>query len=110
MNDPSRLLDHPGLQLNRRHFFSRTSLGLGGAALASLLSEPGKPGRDSMAIALSPRRRQPGSTRWPSTRPAAGSSGAYHVPPKVKRVIYLFMSGGPSQLDTVRLQAAAESG
>ena len=24
---------------------------------------------------------------------------AYHVPPKAKRVIYLFMSGGPSQLD-----------
>ena len=38
MSDPTRHLDDPGLRLNRRHFFSRTSLGLGGAALASLLS------------------------------------------------------------------------
>ena len=39
MNEMARLLDDPGLRFNRRHFFSRTSLGLGGAALASLLSE-----------------------------------------------------------------------
>src|SRR5947208_3431290 len=41
MNEFTRLLDDSGLKLNRRHFFSRGSLGLGGAALASLLSEPG---------------------------------------------------------------------
>ena len=45
MNEFTRLLDDSGLKLNRRHFFSRTSLGLGGAALASLLSEHGI-GRD----------------------------------------------------------------
>ena len=32
--------------------------------------------------------------------PASGGVlKAYHVPPRAKRVIYLFMSGGPSQLD-----------
>ena len=38
-------------------------------------------------------------TRWRSTRPAGESSGRTTSPPKAKRVIYLFMSGGPSQLD-----------
>ena len=46
MNEFIRLLDDSGLKLNRRHFFSRTSLGLGGAALASLLSEHGAAGTD----------------------------------------------------------------
>ena len=84
MSDPTRHLDDPGLRLNRRHFFSRTSLGLGGAALASLLSETAGAGAkpDPMTI-----------------DPAGGILRAYHVPPKAKRVIYLFMSGGPSQLD-----------
>ena len=96
MNDPSRLLDDPGLRLNRRHFFSRTSLGLGGAALASLLSEPGTAGRDPMAT----RHATPTPSRPMAIDPAGGGIlRAYHVPPKAKRVIYLFMSGGPSQLD-----------
>lgn len=58
----------------RRYFLSRTSSGLGVAALASLLGHDAK---------------------------ASDSSGviAPHFPAKVKRVIYLFQSGGPSQLD-----------
>lgn len=60
------------LNLNRRHFFSKTAKGIGGAALASLL------GRD-LGI-------------------AAEASGL-HFPAKAKRVIYLFQSGAPSQQD-----------
>ena len=60
------------LNLNRRHFFSKTAKGIGGAALASLL------GRD-LGI-------------------AAETSGL-HFPAKAKRVIYLFQSGAPSQQD-----------
>jgi uncharacterized protein (DUF1501 family) len=56
------------LLLTRRHFFARSALGLGAAALGSLLGE-------SIARA------------------------ATHFAPKAKRVIYLFMHGGPSQLD-----------
>ena len=37
MNELARIFDDPGLRFNWRHFFSRTSLGLGGAALGSLL-------------------------------------------------------------------------
>lgn len=58
------------LFVTRRHFLSRLSAGIGGMALGSLLT-----GRSSAAPAL------PGFA------------------PKAKRVIYLFMSGGPAQQD-----------
>jgi hypothetical protein len=60
----------------RRQFFRKSAMGLGTAALASLL------GRDALAAA---------------GLPATG--GAYHHAPKAKRAIYLFMSGAPSQID-----------
>lgn len=72
---------HPAEQyfnaITRRHFFGRAGLGLGAAALASLL--PSRPSH------------------------AAGSGGLPDLPhfaPKAKRAIYLFMAGGPSQIDT----------
>ena len=62
----------------RRQFFSRTSLGLGTAALASLL-------KTDLPAAN-------GAT-------AAGLPSGLHFPAKAKRVIYLFQSGGPSHLE-----------
>ena len=76
MHDP---LVECGCQMNRRHFFSRLSLGIGGAALASLL------GCD------------PGSGDVPSD--LAGILDKPHIAPRARRVIYLFQSGGPSQLE-----------
>jgi hypothetical protein len=64
--------------MTRRLFFSRTSLGLGTAALAHLLAA------DSASAATDGR---------------GGVLQQFHHPPKAKRVIYLFMSGGPSQMD-----------
>ncbi len=64
--------------LPRREFFRRCGLGLAGMALADLLGQS------------SPRVM------------AAGTPGILpqpHFAPKAKRVIYLFMAGGPSQLD-----------
>ena len=66
-------------QMNRRHFFSRLSLGIGGAALASLMGCA--PQSDSQPTALE------------------GILNAPHFAPKARRVIYLFQSGGPSQLE-----------
>ena len=60
--------------LNRRQFFGRTLWAVGGAALASLFPE-----------------RLLG---------AQSLKGLPHFAPKAKRIIYLFMSGAPSQLDT----------
>src|ERR1700688_4057582 len=61
------------LLMTRRHFFGRSSAGLGAAALTTLLA--GKP------------------------ESAEGLPGLPHFPPTAKRVIYLFQHGAPSQLD-----------
>jgi len=81
MNCPSQL--YRGLDpklITRRWFFQQCGLGLGGIGLASLLSE----------------RKLFGAT------PAAANPAAPHPPhfkPRAKNVIYLFMAGGPSQLE-----------
>jgi hypothetical protein len=67
----------------RRHFFSRCGVGLGGMALGSMLA--GQTGRAA----------EPRGVR--ATNPLAVRPG--HVPPRAKSVIYLFMAGGPSQLE-----------
>jgi hypothetical protein len=58
----------------RRHFFGRCGIGLGNMALASLL--------DRQGMAASPSGPRPG-----------------HLPARARCVIYLFMAGGPSQLE-----------
>ena len=65
--------------MTRRTFLTRTSAGLGSAALANLLLP----------------------TSWATQAQArVGGLGTIpHFTPKAKRVIYLFMSGGPSHLD-----------
>jgi hypothetical protein len=70
-------LEH-GLNSNRRRFLSRLSLGLGSAALGSLLV-PDLFSGDSSESGLAP--------------------GIPHFAPKAKRVIYLFQNGAPSQLE-----------
>ncbi len=65
---------------NRRQFLSRFGMGLGGVALSELL------GGGPVAAPLNPSADH-------------GVLGKTHFPPKAKRIIFLFMSGGPSQLD-----------
>ena len=60
--------------MTRRQLFGRAALGLGTAALADII------GPDLLAN-------------------SAGQAGGTHFAPKAKRVIYLFQSGGPSQMD-----------
>ena len=62
--------------LTRRHFFGRAATGVGLAALASLLN-------DDLRAAEA----------------AGGLPGLPHFPAKARRVIYLFQSGAPSQMD-----------
>jgi hypothetical protein len=71
------------LTMSRRHFFNRCGVSLGTAALASMLSED----------ALAEPATQGGSSA------TGGLPGVPHFAPKAKRVIYLFQSGGPSQLE-----------
>src|SRR5580693_2591107 len=72
-------------QLTRRHFFGRTGLSLGSAALVSLLGESAR--SDTIPASAS------GSSL------IGGLPGLPHFPPKAKRAIYLHMNGGPSQMD-----------
>jgi hypothetical protein len=67
------------LAMTRRHFFRAGALGLGTAALATLMPE---------RLLAAPRGNATG-----------GLPGLPHFPPKAKRAIYLFMNGGPSQMD-----------
>lgn len=71
-------------QETRRQFFRRGALGLGGAALASLMPSVGN--------------ANPMQPTWRDNR-VGGISDLPHHPPKAKRAIYLFMSGAPSQMD-----------
>lgn len=67
----------------RRHFFGRTAGGIGTAALASLLNENASANTSATG----------------AKSELDGIPGVPHFPSKAKRVIYLFMSGAPSQLD-----------
>ena len=69
--------------ITRRQFFGRSAAGIGTAALASLLNP-------SLFA---------GTTAGPTPHAMGGVLNALHYAPKAKRVIYLFMSGGPSHID-----------
>ena len=74
-----------GLFLTRRHFFGLGSTGIGTAALATLLN------RDLGAAG-------PGGPPASGDR-TRGLPGYPHFAPTAKRVIYLFQSGAPSQME-----------
>ena len=69
----------------RRHFFGRAATGIGTAALASLLNP------ELMAA--------PKASPYAAPDRIGGMPHLPHFAPKAKRVIYLFMSGAPSQID-----------
>src|SRR5690606_6624285 len=68
------------LNVNRRHFLGKLSLGLGSVALGSLLV--------------------PGLFRGSTDDDSMPAIGMPHFAPKAKRVIYLFQNGAPSQLES----------
>jgi len=67
------------LKTNRRHFFGQLSVGIGSLALGSMLIPDLFKGGSGLA---------------------GNALGIPHFAPKAKRVIYLFQSGAPSQLET----------
>ncbi len=84
----------------RRHFFADCGIGLGAVALASLLRE------ECPAAAMetgfdpdrsTPRPQNPSGALSRSGNPLAARPA--HFPARARSVIYLFMAGGPSQLE-----------
>src|SRR6185295_1137598 len=73
----------PAAGLSRRGFLNRFGMGMGGVALANMM--------------------QPANvlTTLANSGPDKGIlNGQFHFPPTAKRVIFLFMAGGPSQMET----------
>lgn len=77
MSNP--FFDHR-LNINRRYFLGKLSVGLGSMALGSLLIKDLFNSKESEALAL--------------------PAGLPHFAPKAKRIIYLFQNGAPSQLES----------
>jgi len=77
LDEAERRITH---DITRRHFFGRCVLGLGALALTELFEQDAR-----AAVKIDPAH--PMAPRAPE------------FPAKVKNVIYLFMAGGPSQLD-----------
>lgn len=84
--DPIR--EH-ALGLTRRHFFGRLATGIGTAALGTLLNP-------SLLANLAASKRVGGRPDLP------------HFAPRARRVIYLHMAGGPSQLELFDYKPALE--
>src|SRR5205085_1361 len=77
--------------LTRREALCRAGMGFGALALSNLMAEAGlmaTPARVASPSPLPARALNPLAARQPQ------------FAPRVKRVIHLFMNGGPSQVDT----------
>ncbi|MCY2963834.1 MAG: DUF1501 domain-containing protein, partial [Planctomycetota bacterium] len=66
--------------INRRQMLARSAVGFGSLAMASLCADPVFATEQGAVDPLAPKPP--------------------HLPPRAKRMIFLFMSGGPSQVDT----------
>jgi hypothetical protein len=76
---------------HRRAFLGRSAGGIGALALASMM--------DPALLGSALGEKTGGSSRHPERWP-----GAVHPPhfaPRIKRIIYLYMAGGPSHLETL---------
>lgn len=79
-------------QINRREFLTKTSMGLGAFALGSLFGSSNLFAANQQSLSQAIAEGDP-------TGPLKGALKNYHFVPKAKRIIYLFQSGGPSQME-----------
>jgi hypothetical protein len=79
--------------LSRRHFFKSTGLAAGRIALAGLMF---------------PEMLRAAAEAQSAVRAHPALPGLPHFAPKAKRLIYLFMNGGPSQMDLLDYKPGLE--
>lgn len=84
MDSEAQFFQQARQRVGRRYFFGSAAGGLGAVALASLMGGTGKSAVASNTNDLAASR---------------GGLGLPHFAPRAKRVIFLFQSGGPSQID-----------
>ncbi len=84
---PTNPIEQQSYLMNRRAFLAKSSIGIGTAALASLVGGMGLSGCSSNPAENAAKATLKGILSNP------------HFAPKAKRIIYLFQSGGPSQLE-----------
>ena len=87
MEHPKLFAPPPSIYASRRQFLRRVGNGFGMLALAGLLGQEEAHGQE-----------MPNEPRPSGSGPMAPRPG--HFPAKAKSVIWLFMNGGPSQVDT----------
>jgi len=78
--------------LTRRDFLCRCGMGMGALGLATLMAQTGLPGQEARAGEV--------------VNPLAPK--APHFPARAKRVIHIFLNGGPSHVDTFDPKPALE--
>ena len=86
---------NPFAPISRREMIHRIGAGFGSIGLAGLLADQGSLGNDTSKVSAS----HSSAPLFPK---------APHFAPKAKRVIQLFMPGGPSQVDTFDYKPAIE--
>jgi len=94
-SDPTSLA---GLPLSRRRWLSQMGTGFGGVGLAGVLAQAGLLGNAASAVAATGGAQPAGAATAAASGPLAPK--APHFAARAKRVIFLFMNGGPSHVDT----------
>lgn len=78
---------------SRRHFLWRAACGMGGVALTTLLNDPAY----GQTLSIGRTRLDESDD---TTAPTASQRPGLHHPARAKNVIFLYMDGGPGQMDT----------
>jgi len=95
MTQPLFPVPHRESARSRRDFLNRAGAGFGAVALQALLAEDGRLPNGASAIA-----GDASGAKGPNRRTVSTTSRPGHLFGRAKRVIFLFMDGGPSHLDT----------
>jgi hypothetical protein len=89
-------LTHPRCVSPRRSWMRNVARGLSGLALADLIAAHPARGWAEPPSEASQKLGEPGI----GTSGTPGTLQSLHFPPRVKRVLFVFMHGGPSHVDT----------
>ncbi len=106
--DPKHWYSGAGRPTTRREMLQSASAGFGALALSALLGEEAQGASGSARGSVSSPQSPKPKGQSPTSTPDPLSPRRPHFTPRAKRVIFLFMHGGPSQIDTFDYKPALE--